>query len=371
MKYFKYLVIILLLFTSCSNNVDEINIKLIPVVSDKLYQFIGIDGKILINPQFSNVSIFREDVALVKTNEINPKYGFISNNGKYIVNPIFKEATIFNEGLAWVVSENSPPVAINKKGKKKIVLKNAIEVKIFSEGLSAFSISSSDGIRWGFINKKGKIIIPPQFYDVNIFKENKCAVKNKNNKWGFIDMNGNLLIDYQFDNVSEGFSGGEAVVYLFNKAGVIDENGKFIINPQFSQITIDGNIYLVELNEKFGWCDKNGHFIIYPQFLSAFPFYYNSMTPVETENGWGYIDTDGIIKINIQYEMAFPFNNYIAAVIVNDKLGFIDLAGRCIINPQFDFIAFDMYKYLKEKTTKFESVESDLRTTIEDNHFDD
>ena len=43
--------------------------------------------------------------------------------------------------------------------------------------------------KWGFIDKTGKIIINPQFDEVDFFSEGLCAVKI-GNKWGYIDKKG-------------------------------------------------------------------------------------------------------------------------------------------------------------------------------------
>ena len=58
-------------------------IKLIPVKNGKEFQYIDKEGKIVINPQFSEATIFRNDLALVKTSGDEPKWGFISEDGKY------------------------------------------------------------------------------------------------------------------------------------------------------------------------------------------------------------------------------------------------------------------------------------------------
>lgn len=347
---------------SCENSNHKITaVNLIPVSNGTDYQYIDQEGKIVINPQFDEVSIFREGLALVRTSGDEPKYGFISEDGKFKIAAKYKYATIFSDGLAWVVAENSAPTAINSTGEIQITLQEAQIVKKFKEGLSAFSIidnTTMEETKWGFVDKVGKIKINAQFTNTGNFSEGKCAVQNNKSKWGYIDNKGKLLINYQFDKAEE-FIDGKAIVFSANKAGVIDADGKYIINPQFSNMKIDGDKYLIEQDGKWGWCDKEGKIIINPQFTDAEPFMDNDLAPIESGKSWGYIDKDGKIEINPQFDGALPFNGQIALVQSNDKIGFIDHEGKYVINPQFDGVSRDYVKYLVDGSSEFETVETD------------
>ena len=120
------IITLVLALASCGGEGNGIlEIKLFPIKSGKEFQYIDREGKIVINPQFKEASIFREGVALVKTSGENPQWGFISEEGKFIIPANYKRATIFSEDLAWTVSENGFPNAINKKGEIKFTMQNA------------------------------------------------------------------------------------------------------------------------------------------------------------------------------------------------------------------------------------------------------
>jgi hypothetical protein len=360
LSFFAILIAILFI-ASCSDGSKTISeIKLIPVKNGKDFQYIDMEGKIVINPQFSEATIFRNGLALVKSSGEEPQWGFISEDGKYAITPKYKSATVFNEDLAWVVSENAPPAAINSKGEIKFSLQNAEKVINFSESLAAFSIIDSSGEKWGFVNKEGKVVINPQFNKTGRFSEGRCAVENNEGKWGFIDKEGKITINYQFTKTGERFINSKAVVYLEDKAGVIDETGKFVINPQFSSISCDGENYLIEQDQKWGWCDKDGKIIINPQFGKAFPFTGNKLAAVQSGKSWGYIDIEGKIIINPQFDMALPYNGKLAVVLSSGKVGFIDAEGKYLINPQFDDVSSDLVTYLFTGWSEYESVVTDF-----------
>ncbi|MCU0435207.1 MAG: WG repeat-containing protein [Bacteroidia bacterium] len=350
----KLLILLSIFLYSCSTS----GVKLIPVKNDKEYQYIDTDGKIIINAQFSEASLFYEGLALVKSTPPASKWGYIDEEGKYVIQPKYKMATVFSEGIAWVVEENGAPVAINKEGKTLFTLQNADEVNNFHDGMAAFSIADSTGSKWGFVDKEGKIIIAPQFAAVMHFSEGLCAVANRKNKWGFINPKGELSINYQFD-IAGIFENEKAAVGLNNKVGIIDADGKYKINPQFGRIYIDDEIFLVEQNGKWGWCDNEGKLIINPQFEIAFPFGNNDITPVKSGDNFGYVDKEGKMTINPQFSFAFPFNGDNAIVSNGSQVGIIDEEGKYLVNPQFENVSKDVMHYFSNKISAFQTAETD------------
>ncbi len=360
MKKF-FLLITPLLLAGCSFFKPSKDIDLIPYSQAGKYGYFDLEGKIVINPQFANATAFREDIALVKTIGDIGKWGYIDKSGKFIINAIYKDATVFQEGLAWVVLENGAPTAIDKKGEIKFTLKEAEDVRLFSEDFAAFSKVDSTSTKWGFVDKSGKQIINPQFDEVGNFRDGKCAVKNKEGKWGYIDKSGKIVINPQFDNASA-FIDGKAIVNIDEKAGVIDVDGKYIINPQFKDIRADGEKYLIDQDGKWGWCDKEGKITINPQFDDATFFGESKLASIKSAGDWGYVDSDGKFMINPQFDEALPFMNSFAIVKSGDKYGLIDKEGKYKVNPQFEGIGQDFIYYMFDISTN-SAVSSDYLDT--------
>lgn len=343
------------LFLSCNKKGGTLT--LFPVLVGNEYQYIDKDGKIIINPQFRDASVFRDGIALVQTSGDKPKWGFIDKAGHYIINAQYKYATIFSEGLAWVVSEDASPCAIDKEGEIKFTLQAAEEVRIFNNGFAAYRITSKDGKqKWGFVDTKGSVAINPQFENVGYFYDGMCAVSNESGKWGYIDESGKIIINYQFSSASI-FTSEYAIVSTNNKFGTINKNGKYIINPQFDNMKKDGELFIFEQDEKSGWCDASGKIIINPQFNYAGYFLGKDVAPVRIGDKMGYVDKKGKIKINPQFDEALSFNGKLGLVSISGKYGFIDLEGKYVINPQYD-ISIDLIYYL-HRSTNYISVTTD------------
>lgn len=65
----------------------------------------------------------------------------------------------------------------------------------------------------------------------------------------------------------------------------------------------------------------------------------NYLIPAKLGEKWGYIDVNGKWIINPRFDFAFLFGRYDLAVIkLGDKEGFIDKTGKIVIEPQFDSV---------------------------------
>lgn len=81
--------------------------------------------------------------------------------------------------------------------------------------------------KMGYINKKGKVVIPIKYDEAYIFQEGMAWVKIKG-KYGFIDTNGRGIIKVKYDYASS-FYNGLAYVEKNGKAYYINKKGKIVI----------------------------------------------------------------------------------------------------------------------------------------------
>ena len=327
-------------------------VELIPVKNGDEYQYIDREGKIVINPQFREATIFRDGLALVQTSGEKGAWGYITEDGTFAIQAIYASATVFQEEIAWTVTETGAPTAIGKDGATVFTLDRAEQVRLFREGFAAFSEPDSLGFVWGFVNKKGEVVIEPQFREVGNFSGGLCTAMNAEGDWGYIKPDGSWAINPQFDS-AEDFVGGMAVVRLDENYGAIDEAGAYIINPQFDGLQDDGDRFMVVMDDKIGWADRKGKLAINPQFEQGFAFGGGSLASVQSGEKWGFVDEEGKLKINPQFDEAGPFNGGVALVRSGEKLGIIDEEGKYIANPQFGDVADDYWYYLLSGGSEF------------------
>lgn len=89
--------------------------------------------------------------------------------------------------------------------------------------------------KWGYINKKGKEIVPVDFDFVSSPISLPLAVK-KDGKWGFYDKQGQIIWELMFDSVRRLPLLDVFAVKMDDRWGLIDKNGEMVFEPQFYSI---------------------------------------------------------------------------------------------------------------------------------------
>lgn len=130
------------------------------------------------------------------------KYGYQDARGKVVVKPRFEFAEYFrNDGLAGVV-ENGNWSYINCEGKTFQVISIDNGPDLFSEGLARFR----EGNRYGYLNRRGEVVIPAQFDSAEAFCKgvastgSDCSAVRSGDytalscvKWAYIDKAGRTV----------------------------------------------------------------------------------------------------------------------------------------------------------------------------------
>lgn len=122
---------------------------------------------------------------------------------------------------------NEPTVIITEQFANK--LKKYEKLGTFHEGLALVQRNNL----WGYIDIQGNEVIPCIYKGSEYgnrgldFSEGMAAVINKDGKYGFINKKGEIIVKPQFQEVGN-FSEGVASVFLDGKLNFVGKNGKFV-----------------------------------------------------------------------------------------------------------------------------------------------
>ncbi|HEY6190580.1 MAG TPA: WG repeat-containing protein [Pyrinomonadaceae bacterium] len=216
-----------------------------------------------------------------------------------------------------------------------------------SGGRALFPIEQND--RWGYIDRTGQVVIPPQFEAADEFSEGLAAVEVRG-KWGFVDESGKLVIEPQFSGAYQ-FSEGLARVQvggneygLYGKWGFIDKTGHFVIEPQYDELSAVADdsqgfhegLAMIEVKGLKGFIDKAGTVVIEPQFRYGSHFVEGlACVSKDFNQDWGYIDHSGAWAIPPHFDYASLFSEGLAPALVGGVCGYIDKTGSFILKPPF------------------------------------
>lgn len=168
--------------------------------------------------------------------------------------------------------------------------------------------------KFGYIDTKGTLVVDAEFESAGFFKEGMAIVES-DGKYGFIDKTGVQVVDYLFDDAFD-FVNGRAVVELEGKLGMIDRTGELVIPCIFEDLG---------------------------------PFTEGVCYGQKPEQLYGYYDAFGSTVLDPIYQEAYTFNNGIAKVIENGKVGYINKDGSFALQPRFEDLIWLSPEVLKAK----------------------
>ena len=93
------------------------------------------------------------------------------------------------------------------------------------------------------------------------------------------------------------------------------------------------------IGDKWGYIDREGKIVIEPQFDKAFSFDNGLALARRNEKKKGYINTEGEFVIEPQVDPPFyisALSNGLAVLKIDDKYGYINAKGEVVIEPRFD-----------------------------------
>jgi WG repeat protein len=295
--------------------------------------FIDETGNMVIPPRFQDARPFSEGLAYVNGTEFR---GFIDLQGK----PVIKtdgEARDFHEGLAAVSSEKGLWGYVDRSG-KMVAEKQYGFADDFSEGLAGVVV----GKKFGFINQNGEMVIPPRFTPrrgpyswsplvaTSRFSEGLAPVTTDGEfdkpykSYGYINRKGDFVIPPQF-LTAQLFSEGLALVVKVEsvkdvtKVGWIDKSGQWVVtevqgyappdvfsrtfvNPsgdwRYSEGLVSFRVY-PEGKTLHGYMDRKGHVVIEPRAFNIIGPFLGGIARVFVKGGegssddYGYIDKTG------------------------------------------------------------------------------
>ena len=198
----------------------------------------------------------------------NNKYGYVKN-GQMVIKANYDYASEFSEGLA----------RVGKNGK------------------------------YGFVNEKGKVIVPIRYVAASNFNYGLAVVKTVDNKCFFIDKTGNPSNENVYQDAKSFSEGLAAVQDQYYKYGFINTKGEVVIPHEYSLVS---------------W---------FKEGIAAVG---------KSEGGktlYAYINKNGDKLTGFEFEEAKDFQSGVGRVKKNGKYALIDKFGFPITSYEFDYIS--------------------------------
>lgn len=253
---------------------------------------------------YSDVSVFSNGWCAVKDDD--NLWGYANLEGQEKISGKFQWAGAFSsDGIAAVQDENGDFYYISDSGNKKIALQNLKQCSALGMSINQI-LPASDGSKYAYYDQEFKKVAGD--YDYASAINGEIGAICEDGIWYLVDQSGKKKSKTGFKTV------------------VMDDKGIVFRNDRLFAENDDGYVML----------DASGKQIGKAVYESAKLFLENNSLAAIEENGkWGYVDKDGKVVIEPQFEEAHSFLNGYAAVKVHGKWGFINEKGKLVIEETF------------------------------------
>lgn len=253
--------------------------------------------------KFTQLSEIYND-SMVVCDETTKRYGAIDATGKEITECLYKEMHPYSEdGYALVLRDNNTYAYLDRDGHaRKAPDKEYSKLGLLNDDRVP---ACKDG-KYGFLNENMEE--ETEFsWEALTSVTNHLAAAQKNGKWAIISRKGKEKTDYIYDNV------------------VTDDNG----------ICSNQKVFLVKEGKTYHIVTSKGKNVGEETFDNAKAFTKDGYAAVEKNGKWGFVNSEGEIVIDFQYDDASSFSNGYAAVKKGDTWGYIDTENTMAIEPTF------------------------------------
>lgn len=319
-------------------------------------------GKIIVPFDVAYVSPLQEGKFFVgKLIDGKQRFGLVDTEGRVILPFEYTSQDDFDQGLARVCkSTNYDAWGLIDKDGKEVVPCEFDYIYPFSEDLAAFKDKKGN---YGFLDRNGKVALDlgTKYSDVQYFSDGYAPVK-KGEKWGYIDKKGKLVIPAKFDEVDD-FIRGLARIYVTDAygnrtIGMINKKGKIVVPVKYTDIEYkDGGEIKVGVTSpsfetKYGFLNKKGKMILPTKYDNVFGNYGKvSMVSRKMRDGklkYGLASKDGKLDKTIKYDdIYYPENGFFKTALRKKddsyRYGLFDSNGKEVLKCEYDAIGAFAY----------------------------
>lgn len=287
------------------------------------YGFVNAKGKFVISPQYDAVMAFNRGLTAVKKGK---KWGYIDKTGKEVCPIVYDQVDLLMRSTICLVKNGEKYGAFNTETKTLIDL--ATDEPIFFDPYKPIAPFVKNKL-YGFVNRQGKVLIPPTYDKVTYFFDGLSRVE-KAGYYGFVNLQGKEVIATTLQDVFP-FSQGFAAIKKDSLYGFIDTTGKMHIIPQFDDVrgSFAGGLQAVKKDGLYGLMDIMGKIVVDYQFDRIKDFY-KGIGLVKKGYGWGAIDKTGKLLIPAQYDQLEVVTPQLLSFKKGKSTGLINLKNEVI-----------------------------------------
>ena len=330
------------------------------------------EGNIIIENEFNNTPTYVKNGVFIVQNDENLYEMYTAEKNFRKIGKEYKSIILFNDGLAPAVEPKEHIQYINPKGETVFTLekykdKNIIAATSFYEDKA---VIVTEDKKYGYINKKGEVIIPP-IYDYASLFYNNCAFVSKDGEKMFIDDKKRILV--KFENKQMPLSLPSEGLFPYNDKeqesyGIKDMNNKDIIkaSPKYKWFSgfVNGYSVFYNNNDDCGLINSKGETVIRAKYQDMIMC--EDVIIYKDKDKYGLISYSDKTILAPTYNTIIPFqgNNKYTYAYDGDYVVLIDKKGEEINNKAFSEIFFPSNLLIPQNRSFYNLTFYDYNTDI-------
>ena len=304
------------------------------------YGLFNKDKNIIPNEYQAITYIEGDNLCLVQKGK---KYGIITLEGSMILQVRYNQIDI-NGDYIYTTDENSEIKVYDKKGNEVEVNQNTTISTIQENPEYKIYIDTSNGTTLYSIYQGENKITNGNYNYIGYLSNNNYIASRQNEKLGVIDQNENIKLEMKYDTIRkiDGTNLVEADIQSTNTIEIYSSNLEKIAEMNNATLTVEDNYIKLSSTTEIKYFDLEGK---EKQNTEIFP---ENTIFAKSQNGkWGFVDKNGQVVVDYQYDEVTEQNEYgFAGVKLNDKWGIVDKNGKIIVEPTYEINAEETPEFI-------------------------
>lgn len=282
------------------------------------------NNKVILNHEYEQIMYYaNNDLFIVQR---NAKQGVVDGQGNIKIDTKYDNITF--GGIYVNATENDETVILDLNGNP--VSDEYISKTPTKDGQN-YIVFGEDGT-YKIIDGNGNIVVDKNYTNIEEIGNNNFIVASDRNS-GIIDLSGKSLVELKYNSIFEIENTEllQANISSTSTVSLINKDMKIVVTMDDANIEVGDNYVRVYSENENRYFDYSGNEL---EAKDVFPN--NQLYAKKKSDKWGFVDKDGNLKVQNDYDMVTEFNKYgFAGIKLDDKWGVINENGEVILEPTY------------------------------------
>lgn len=283
------------------------------------------NNKVILNHEYEQIMYYaNNDLFIVQR---NAKQGVVDGQGNIKIDTKYDNITF--GGIYVNATENDETVILDLNGNP--VSDEYISKTPTKDGQN-YIVFGEDGT-YKIIDGNGNIVVDKNYTNIEEIGNNNFIVASDRNS-GIIDLSGKSLVELKYNSIFEIENTEllQANISSTSTVSLINKDMKIVVTMDDANIEVGDNYVRVYSENENRYFDYSGNEL---EAKDVFPN--NQLYAKKKSDKWGFVDKDGNLKVQNDYDMVTEFNKYgFAGIKLDDKWGVINENREVILEPTYE-----------------------------------